>query len=136
MFILPHLFFGLCFLVTDGTCLLYCKESSYTFCVNRLFGVDIIYQRIYLVKTSTRHDCGGCFSWRARQDSNLRPLTPQASALSAELRARIETIIIPETWAATCADYYLDSGVQSLYSIEAYVHLGENSPTPIIYHRY
>ncbi len=26
--------------------------------------------------------------WYARQDSNLRPLTPEASALSAELRAR------------------------------------------------
>jgi len=25
--------------------------------------------------------------WYARQDSNLRPLTPEASALSAELRA-------------------------------------------------
>jgi hypothetical protein len=29
--------------------------------------------------------------WRARQDSNLRPLTPQASALSAELRAHMVT---------------------------------------------
>ena len=34
-------------------------------------------------------------SWRAREDSNLRPPAPQADALSTELRAR-EPKIIPE----------------------------------------
>ena len=34
-----------------------------------------------------------CLAWRARQDSNLRPLAPEANALSSELRARPNSII-------------------------------------------
>jgi hypothetical protein len=32
---------------------------------------------------------GGTSSWYAREDSNLWPLAPEASALSAELRAQV-----------------------------------------------
>ena len=41
-------------------------------------------------------------SWYARQDSNLRPLAPEASALSAELRAR--TYAVPEILTALHKD--------------------------------
>jgi hypothetical protein len=37
---------------------------------------------------------GGTSSWYAREDSNLWPLAPEASALSAELRAQVVLYLI------------------------------------------
>ena len=41
------------------------------------------------------HQRGGKNGQRARQDSNLRPLAPEASALSTELRARARASVVP-----------------------------------------
>ena len=42
--------------------------------------------------------------WYARQDSNLRPLTPEASALSAELRARTCRVYRNHSGRVDCAN--------------------------------